>query len=497
MAGGGEGTNPPGYTESVLLIVGTTAKFDATITVNTDVTGADVFVGIALGDGNYIELAEASGVDFTADMPLDLQTIFGGYVEWLVAEPLGFRQLDVYVYGGSPEIPEFYITQGLEVSAESPFLIAAAGGLWGESSYPNIWDNIKTVTAYPDVLTHFDFVVWALNAVTLPAGTISIDLYDDNNTLLENIYTNDGDVTLVGSETAESLNGVTGANLSFTTPSTPGKYMIGIVFYDTAQPEINEWGQFWIEVLEEAPTIKGATLGDGSITQAESTTLTVTTDEDATVVAIIDGETYVLGGTGTTHTTTIYGTDFSAEAHAITIYAFNSGGADTDTSLTLTVTQPTDEIKYILSTTAAAIEARADLSSFVGRVYHTGQFPSQDNAKATPPMIVLELNDGDPRKAPLYSKGGVYQRIEYITVRTHLIFKRDHKKTIDGTLYETSQLANYYKKELQSCLENLRFSALNIDDISVSGGTYTEEAGTTMLYGCIFDLTIGYQTLEA
>lgn len=281
-----------------------------------------------------------------------------------------------------------------------------------------------------------------------------------------------------------------------TTAYIPGKYYLKLTLSGTGVETTYLYVGFEVVAAVATVVISGVSLSPSSITQAQNSNISMTIMNATYAYVQVNNSIFGLTNTtGNTWTGIINGANLSAGAHTviITAGALNEGDIDVDSTLTVTATE--DEINYLLGLIKDSIEADSSFNDF--EVYNTGQMPFENGKPLRPPQIVIELLDADPSNKPLLSEGGVYKRIEYNKFRVHLIYKRSLKKTIGGIFYEEMKLANWFKKEMQSNLENMSFGILNIDDYSTSGTAKSEGEGVKCLYGCIVDLMIGYQTLEA
>jgi hypothetical protein len=132
--------DPPLYLESYKIPVGKTTRFNASITLDTNVTDADVIVEIDDGDVGWTVL-DSTTASFEADTAKTLFAIFGGYIYWTAAAPVGVRYFRVRIGGGTPAMTEFERQVAFEVY-DSPVISTPA-----ISAASITQDELVTITA--------------------------------------------------------------------------------------------------------------------------------------------------------------------------------------------------------------------------------------------------------------------------------------------------------------------------------------------------------------
>jgi hypothetical protein len=118
------------------------------------------------------------------------------------------------------------------------------------------------------------------------------------------------------------------------------------------------------------------------------------------------------------------------------------------------------------------------------------QYP-QHEALATP-CIVITLN---PSPAVEYMFGS--DSVTYLSFTLDLAFKDRHTKTPASTLYERDDLAQWYLDNLQSTIESIDWSEINLSEQPMATGRTHEEFNKDMqtyLYGCSLNLQIAFKT---
>jgi len=377
------------------------------------------------------------------------------------------------------------VTQGLATSTNARWNKMEYNFVYSDSGY-SVEESEFTIGD----IVYLQFGFRPISTYSVPGGDVTMRIYDLSWTELDVFYT---------SSTSNLYEEGTHYEIEYaydTTSLSAGTYIVELKMINEDNT-IYSYLQFNVDTSGESMEITGAALASSSITTAQQTTVSCEVADATYVVAKVYGKYFPLTNTsGDRWSGNIKGLNLAVQDHTVALTASSETGGDIDTSLILTVTHSQDEINLMLNYFAEAIEADANFDYFQA-VQKSGTFPEDTNRPIAPPVIGLEIVEGDPPKQYMMAYAGTRQRIRLITIRVHLIFSRSHNTTLNGTLYERMKLANWYNKELMSCLENMSFGIFNIDTQDVQGYSHEEAVGKDVLYGCIVDNIVAYQTLEA
>lgn len=202
--------DPPGYTDDYYISIGKNTTCNASITLDTSITGATVILEIDNGAGWTV--LGTTTTNFVASTAKTLEGIFGSYIIWVAAAPIGVRYFRVRISGGTPAMTEVEFQIPFEVTAlpviSAPLLddttITDLQNLTATATVSNTPTEAMIIFYSPgtsNVVYQTEMAIaGSALSVTIPYGSIPIGTYLSSNTdikiVASNAYGLDTDETL-------------------------------------------------------------------------------------------------------------------------------------------------------------------------------------------------------------------------------------------------------------------------------------------------------------